>query len=319
MHFRSPSWLFVLVAVALVALVYLLLQLRRRKFVARFSNTALLASVVPRRPGWRRHLTFALLLVALTVLSLGVAGPTASVRVPQERATVMLAIDVSLSMEATDVLPSRLQAAQQAAEQFADLLPTRINLGVVKFGRAGNVLVPPTQDRDAVKRAIAGLQLEQYTAIGEGVFACLDALSTFSQISTDNTQQKPAPARIVLLSDGYNTVGRKVADAAAAAKKADTPVSTIAFGTDSGTVDVQGTVQSVPSDKVTLRGLAQATGGSFHTATSVDELKSVYQDIGSQIGYTKAQHDISWRFMFAGLLLALSAGATSLLWSGRLS
>ncbi len=318
MHFRSPYWLFALVVVAAVAVAYLLVALRRRKFVARFSNTALLASVVPRRPGWRRHLTFALLLVALTVLSLGVAGPTATVRVPQERATVMLAIDVSLSMEATDVLPTRLQAAQQAAVSFADVLPKQINLGLVKFGRAGNVLVPPTQDRDAVKRAVAGLQLEQYTAIGEGVFACLDAISSFSQSST-TPGEKPAPARIVLLSDGFNTVGRTVADAAAAAKKASTPVSTIAFGTDGGTVDVQGQVQAVPSDKVTLRGLAQATGGSFHTATSVDELKSVYKDIGSQIGYTKAQRDISWRFMITGLLLALAASATSLLWSGRLS
>ncbi|HJQ03094.1 MAG TPA: VWA domain-containing protein [Jatrophihabitans sp.] len=318
MHFRSPYWLFVLVAVAVVAIAYLLVALRRRRFTARFSNAALLASMLPRRPGWRRHLTFALLLVALTVLSLGVAGPTKTVRVPQERATVMLAIDVSLSMQATDVLPSRLQAAQQAAAEFADLLPKQINLGLVKFGRSGDVLVPPTQNRDSVKQAIAGLQLEEYTAIGEGVFACLDAISTFSRTST-TPGEKPAPARIVLLSDGFNTVGRKVADAAAAAKKANTPVSTIAFGTDSGTVDVQGTVQAVPSDKVTLRGLAEATGGSFHTATSVQELKSVYKDIGSQIGYTRAQRDISWRFMFTGLLLAMAAGATSLLWSGRLS
>ncbi|HEX4727606.1 MAG TPA: VWA domain-containing protein, partial [Jatrophihabitans sp.] len=277
MHFRSPYWLFVLVAVAAVAAGSLVVVLRRRRFSARFSNAALLASVVPRRPGWRRHLTFALLLVALTVLSLGVAGPTKSVRVPQERATVMLAIDVSLSMQATDVLPSRLQAAQQAASAFADLLPKQINLGLVKFGRSGDVLVPPTQDRESVKQAIAGLQLEEYTAIGEGVFACLDAMSTFSRIST-TSGEKPAPARIVLLSDGFNTVGRSVGTAAAAAKKANTPVSTIAFGTDGGTVDVQGTVQAVPSDKVTLRGLAEATGGSFHTATSVQELKSVYKD-----------------------------------------
>lgn len=318
MHFRSPYWLLILLGVAAVALAYLLVQLRRRKFTARFSNTQLLASVVPRRPGWRRHLTFALLLLSLTVLSLGVAGPTASVRVPQEKATVMLAIDVSLSMQATDVLPSRLEAAQQAAQEFADLLPPRINLGLVKFGRSGAVLVPPTLDREVVKRAIAGLELEQYTAIGEGVFACLDALTTFSRSST-MTNQDPAPARIVLLSDGYNTVGRKVAEAADVAKKASTPVSTIAFGTDNGTVEVQGTIQAVPSDKVTLRGLAQATGGSFHTAASVEELRTVYEDIGSQIGYSTAQRDISWRFMFAGLLLAMAAGATSLLWSGRLS
>jgi Ca-activated chloride channel family protein len=179
------------------------------------------------------------------------------------------------------------------------------------------VVVPPTLDREAVKRAISALQLEESTAIGEAVFACLDALTTFSQ-STTVSNEKPAPARIVLLSDGFNTVGRKVADGAAAAKKANTPVSTIAFGTDSGTVDVQGQTVPVPSDKPTLRGLAQATGGSFHTAASVEELKSVYNDIGSQIGYTTAQRDVSWRFLLAGLLCALTAGAVSLLWSGRL-
>jgi Ca-activated chloride channel family protein len=317
MHFASPSWLYVLLAVAAVALAYLLLQLRRKTYVARFSNTQLLASVVPRRPGWRRHLTFALLLLALTVLSLGVARPTAAVRVPQEKATVMLAIDVSLSMQATDVLPSRIAAAKLAAKEFADLLPKRINLGLVKFGRGGNVLVPPTLDRDAVKRSIDSLQLEQYTAIGEAVFACLDAITTFSQSST-GPNEKPAPARIVLLSDGYNTVGRKVSEAAAAAKKANTPVSTIAFGTDTGTVTVEGQTQLVQVDRPTLRGLAQATGGSFHTATSSDELKTVYNDIGSQIGYTTMQRDISWRFMLAGLLCAIAAGSVSLLWAGRL-
>jgi Ca-activated chloride channel family protein len=317
MHFASPAWLYVLLAVAAVALAYLLLQLRRKTYVARFTNTQLLASVVPRRPGWRRHLTFALLLLALTVLSLGVARPTAAVRVPQEKATVMLAIDVSLSMQATDVLPSRIAAAKLAAKEFADLLPKRINLGLVKFGRAGNVLVPPTLDRDAVKRSIDSLQLEQYTAIGEAVFACLDAITTFSQSST-GPNEKPAPARIVLLSDGYNTVGRKVSEAATAAKKANTPVSTIAFGTDTGTVTVEGQTQLVQVDRPTLRGLAQATGGSFHTATSSDELKSVYNDIGSQIGYTTMQRDISWRFMLAGLLCAIAAGAVSLLWAGRL-
>jgi Ca-activated chloride channel homolog len=331
MHFASPGWLFLLLAVAAVGIGYLLVQLRRRKYTARFSNTALLASVVPRRPGWRRHLTFALLLLAITVLGLGVARPTSSVRVPREEATVMLAIDVSLSMQATDVAPTRIAAAQEAADSFADLLPPKINLGLVKFGKAGSVLVPPTLDRDAFKRAVDALQLESYTAIGEGVFACLDAISSFSAANSPPSAPssstgasaapvptKQIPARIVLLSDGSNTVGRTVAEAAAAAKKANTPVSTIAFGTDGGTVDVNGSAVRVPADKTTLRGLAQATGGSFHTAVSVDELKAVYKDIGSQIGYTRTERDISWRFMLVGMLSALAAAAVSLLWSGRL-
>src|SRR5882757_6541603 len=128
MHFVAPLWLLLLLAIAAVAGVYAVLQLRRKKYVARFSNVELLASVAPRRPGWRRHLTFALLMIGLAVLTIGVAQPTAAVKVPRDRATVMLAIDVSLSMKAVDVLPSRLQAAKTAAEEFVDLLPPRINV-----------------------------------------------------------------------------------------------------------------------------------------------------------------------------------------------
>jgi len=318
MHFAAPYWLLLLIPIAVAGLVYLLMQLRRKKYVARFSNAELLRSVVPRRPGWRRHLTFSLLLIAMTVLGLGVAQPTAAVRVPQEKATVMLAIDVSLSMQATDVVPDRITAAKTAAKSFAELLPKRINLGLVKFGGRASVVVPPTLDRETVKRAIDGLKLEQSTAIGEAVFACLDAIQVFSQATTANGDE-PTPARIVLMSDGFNTVGRPVSAAAEAAKKASTPVSTIAFGTDGGTVQVDGQTIPVPSDKPTLRGLAQSTGGSFHTAASIEELQSVYKDIGSQIGYTTAQKDISWRFLLVGTLLAIAASAASLLWAGRLA
>jgi Ca-activated chloride channel family protein len=317
MHFSSPWWLLTLIGVAALLVGYVVLQLRRKRYVARFSNVALLASVAPRRPGWRRHLTFAMLLLALVVLSLGVARPTATVRVPRDRATVMMAIDVSESMQATDVLPDRIRAAQSAAEQFADLLPPQINLGLVKFGGVASVLVPPTLDRDSVKNAIAGLQLESSTAIGEAVFACLDAINVFSQSSTAKGD-KPAPARIVLMSDGANNRGRSVASAETAAKAASVPVSTIAFGTDTGTVDIDGQDIPVPADKATLSDLASQTGGTFHTAASAQQLAEVYANIGTQIGYTTTRRDISWRFLALGLLLGLGAGATSLLWAGRL-
>src|SRR5206468_3577121 len=128
-----PAWLLLLLVVAALLAAYVLLQVRRKKYVARFSNVELLGSIAPRRPGWRRHLTFALMLIGLTVLSIGVARPAAAVKVPRERATVVMAIDVSLSMEATDVLPTRLQAAQLAAKTFVDRIPPRINLGLVSF------------------------------------------------------------------------------------------------------------------------------------------------------------------------------------------
>jgi len=317
MHFIAPAWLWLLVLVAALLVAYVLLQLRRTKYVARFSNLELLGSVAPRRPGWRRHLTFALLLVGLTVLTVGVAQPTAAVRVPRDRATVVLAVDVSLSMQATDVLPSRIDAAKAAGKKFVGLLPSRINLGLVAFGGNASVLVSPTVDRAPVEAAIKGLKLQESTAIGEAIFTSLQAITVFGQATTAKGD-KPPPARIVLLSDGTNTVGRPVSAAVDAAKKAGVQVSTIAFGTDNGTVTYQGDTIPVPADKQALQQIAEDTGGTFHTAASVQELEQVYQNIGQQIGYTTKQRDVSWRYMTVGLLVLLAAAGTSMLWSGRL-
>lgn len=317
MDFLSPGYLLLLLAVAVLALAYAVMQLRRHRYVARFSNVELLGSVAPRRPGWRRHLTFALLLIGLLVLSLGVARPAANVKVPRENATVILDIDVSLSMEATDVLPSRIVTAKQAAKKFVGLLPPRINLGLVAFGGQANLLVPPTLDRQAVRTAIDGLHLQESTAIGEAIFTSLQAIQTFAK-SRATPKDKPPPARIVLLSDGTNTVGRSVASAIGAAQRAHVQVSTIAFGTENGTVTINGVPRQVPADDATLRQIADSTGGSFHTAHSEQELSSVYKDIGSQIGFTTKHKDISWRFMLAGLLCLFAAGGAAMLWAGRL-
>ena len=317
MHFLSPAWLWLLVVVAALLSTYVVLQLRRKTYVARFSNVELLGSVAPRRPGWRRHLTFALLLIALTILTVGVARPSAAVRVARDRATVVLAIDVSLSMEATDVLPSRIEAAKTAAVEFSKLLPPRINLGLIAFGGNASLLVSPTLDRGPVETAITGLQLQESTAIGEAIFTALQAIDVYGKTTTA-AGDKPPPARIVLMSDGANTVGRPVSDAVAAAKQAGVPVSTIAFGTPDGTVTYQGQTIPVPADVNTLSSIAQDTGGSFHTAYSEGQLRAAYADIGSQIGYTTAHRDISWRFLVAGLLALLVAAGTSMLWAGRL-
>jgi Ca-activated chloride channel family protein len=318
MHFLSPAWLLLLIVVAVLLAAYVTVQLRRKKYVARFSNVELLGSVAPRRPGWRRHLTFALLLIGLIVLSLGVARPSAAVRLPRDRATVMLDIDVSLSMEATDVLPTRLKAAQKAGKQFADLLPARINLGLISFASSANVLVPPTINREPVKKAIDGMRLAQRTAIGEAIFSSLDAIRVFSRATTAKGDKQP-PARIVLLSDGSNTYGRPISSAIKAARAAQVPISTIAFGTPNGTVqDDNGQAIPVPADDAALSQIAQSTGGSFHTATSVQELEAVYKDIGSQIGYTTRHRDVSWRYLVTGLMFLLAAAAASMLWSGRL-
>jgi Ca-activated chloride channel homolog len=316
-QFLSAGYLWLVLVVVALAAGYVMLQVKRKRYVARFSNVELLGSLAPRRPGWRRHLTFSLLLLGLLVLSLGVARPSADVKVPRENATVVLAIDVSLSMEATDVLPSRIATAKDAAKKFVGLLPSRINLGLVSFGGQATLLVPPTLDRQAAKTAINGLRLQQSTAIGEAIFTSLQAIQVFTKSTTAKGDSAP-PARIVLLSDGTNTVGRRVDVAVAAAQKARVQVSTIAFGTQNGTVTINGTTQRVPADDQTLQQIAESTGGTFHTAHSEQELSSVYKDIGSQIGYTTRHRDISWRFMLIGLLCLFAAGGTAMLWAGRL-
>jgi Ca-activated chloride channel family protein len=317
MTFQSPLWLLGLLAVAALVGLYVLLQLRRRAYAARFTNVALLSSLVPRRPGWRRHLAFGLVALALGALIVSLAVPSTEVRVPRERATVVMALDVSLSMRANDIQPSRFEAMQTAAKQFVDVLPARINLGVVSFAGSATTLVPPTTDRRQARGAIDHLKLAESTAIGDAIFTSLTAIENFQSTVETGGQELP-PARIVLLSDGYNTVGRSDTQAIDAAKAAGVPVSTIAFGTDYGTLNLEGETVPVPVDRATLEKIADATGGSYSEAASAKELERVYADLGSQIGYTSEPKDISPWFVRAGVLVALLGAVLSLLWTNRL-
>ncbi|HEY0696315.1 MAG TPA: VWA domain-containing protein, partial [Micromonospora sp.] len=217
-------------------------------------------------------------------------------------------------MQADDVAPNRLEAAQEAAKQFASELPPTYNLGLVAFAKSANVLVPPGKDRPAVIQAIEGLVLAEATATGEAVFTCLEAIRS---VPADGAQGIP-PARIVLLSDGYRTAGRSVEEAAAAAQAANVPVSTIAFGTDAGQVDIGGQSQRVPVDRLALAELAERTQGFFYEAASVAELKKVYQDMGSSIGFRTEPREVTQWYAGVALLLALSAASMSLLWTSRL-
>ena len=238
MTFQSPWWLLALLVIVALVGFYVLLQLRRKAYAARFTNVALLGSLVPKRPGWRRHLAFGVVALGLAALVVSLAVPSTEVRVPRERATVVMAVDVSLSMKATDIEPDRFRAMQKAAKEFVDVLPERINLGLVSF---------------------AG------TATTAGV-----------------------------------------------------PVSTIAFGTDYGSLDIDGETVPVPVDRASLEDLADQTGGSYSEAASAAELEQVYADLGSQIGYTTEPRDVSYWFVRGGVLLALVGAVMSLLWTNRL-
>jgi Ca-activated chloride channel family protein len=305
-------WWLLLVPVIVVA--YVLRQRRRKKYAVRFTNLALLAQVAPHRPGWRRHVTAALFLATVVVLLVGFARPARPVRVPRERATIIIAIDVSLSMKATDVAPSRLQAAKAQAKIFVQSLPLRFNVGLVSFCGNASAVLAPTIDRDAVRHGIDGLQLCKSTAIGDAVFTALQSIRSFDA----RAAQDPPPAHIVLMSDGDNTAGRSTIEAATAAKAAKTPVSTIAFGTPNGTVTIDGQTVPVPPSKTTLRNLAADTGGKAYEAQAGSQLSQVYKHIGSSLGFRTERQESTSGYFGIALLLALTAGGLSLVWFARL-
>jgi len=312
--FLAPDRLWALLAVAALVVAYALLALVRRRYAVRFTNLPLLDQVAPRRPGWRRHVAAGLFLLGAAAAVLAWSRPADEVLVPKERATVVLAIDTSLSMQATDVSPNRLEAAQQAALAFVEQLPPRINLGLVTFDGVARVRVTPTTDRLPVQRAIEGLELGPATAIGEAIFAGLDAIE--SAPAADG--EEPVPARMVVMTDGKTTVGRPDLDAAEAASQAEVPVSTIAFGTERGTIVIDGEIQPVPVDEEPLRLIAQQTGGQFFSAQSLDQLTAVYDDIGSSVGFDTEEREVTDRFVGIGLLLLLLSAGASLLWFQRL-
>jgi Ca-activated chloride channel family protein len=313
-RFLQPWWLLALLPILGVAGFYVWRQFRRRQYAMRFTNVDLLRTLAPKGLGWRRHAAAGAFLLCLVALGSAMARPSVDKKEPLERATVMLAIDVSLSMESDDVAPTRLEAAQEAAKQFVNELPPTYNLGLVSFAKSANVLVSPTKDRNAVIAGIDGLTLAEATATGEAVFTSLDAIRA---VPADGAAGIP-PARIVLLSDGYRTSGRSIEDAASAASAANVPVSTIAFGTDTGVVDIRGQLQKVPVDRLSLQQLAKTTKGYFYEAATVGELKKVYEDMGSSIGHRVEPREVTQWYAGAALLFGLCAAAMSLLWTSRL-
>ncbi|WP_433829621.1 VWA domain-containing protein [Actinoplanes sp. CA-015351] len=313
-RFLEPWWLLTILPVIGMAGLYVWRQFRKRNYAMRFTNVDLLRTLAPKGLGWRRHVSAAAFLLMLGALAAATARPSVDTEQPLERATVMLAIDVSLSMQADDVAPSRIEAAQEAAKAFVNELPATYNLGLVSFAKAANVLVPPSKDRSAVISAIDGLTLAEATATGEAVFTSLDAIRS---VPSDGADGAP-PARVVLLSDGYRTSGRSIEDAATAASQANVPVSTIAFGTDTGVVDIRGSVQRVPVDRLSLQELAESTKGYFYEAASVSELKQVYEDMGSSIGHRTEPREVTQWYAGVGLLLGLLGAGLSLLWTSRL-
>lgn len=325
MTFLEPIWLLALVPLALLAVAYVVVQRRRQRYAVRFASLPMLEKVVPKRPRWRRHLPAALVLVALGAIGVAAGRPELALRVPYERATVIVAIDTSGSMIAEDVSPTRIAAAKAAAARFVEQLPDTFQVGAVSFAAGATVIAPASTDHAEVADRIRGLDLaDGGTAIGESVYASAEEVLRVAAREEGSGGRSAGedvriPARLVLLSDGDNTSGRSPEQAAEAAVEADMPVSTIAYGTPEGTIPgPYGQPQTVPVNEDVLRQLSESTGGAFYTADTDQRLDAVYEDIGSSIGYRTENTEITPWLVVAGLLLALAGASLSLRWFSRL-
>ncbi|HEX2513483.1 MAG TPA: VWA domain-containing protein, partial [Chloroflexota bacterium] len=355
MTFASPLLLWGLLLIPLALGAYVLAQRRRARYAVRFTNLDLLANLIPRTAGWRRHVPALLYLAALAALLLSLARPRMMVPVPKEQATVVMVLDTSGSMAATDVQPSRMAAAQQAGKSFLDVLPPKFRVAVVSFNSVTQTLLRPTTDRRAAREALDSLRADGGTAMGDGLLRGLQltelslpagagqpgqpgqpgaprlpgAPGTPTPVPSPTPQPTPQPgatpsdperlpAAILLLSDGASTSGAtQPLQAARTAQEMGVPVYAIALGTPGGTVNIMGRRLAVPPDERTLRQIAEITGGQYFAAPSARDLEAVYRDIGSRIGYIEEPREVTSFFAGAGAVLLAAGGALSLVWLNR--
>lgn len=320
-------WIFLLGLVPIgLLLVYVGAQIRRRRRVRRYTEPELLDSVAPQGPNPWRHVPIALLLVALLLLTVALAGPTRDVHIPRNRAVIMLVVDESQSMRATDVQPSRLAAAQQAAKKFAQQSTPGVNLGLVAFAGNADVLVSPTTDHAATITALDNLRPADSTATGEGIFAALQSIATVATVLTGG-HATPPPARVVLLSDGKENkpanpdnpdTPHGAYTAARAAKDRGVPISTISFGTKGGYLALNDQQVAVPVDDSMMKRIAQLSGGQTYSASNIDELNRSYAAVQEQVGYQTVQGPAGAGWLRLAVIIATIASIAALVIHRRL-
>ncbi|NKI96832.1 VWA domain-containing protein [Rhizobacter sp. SG703] len=340
MTFVWPHLLWMLLAVPLLVVLYLWLLHKRKRSTLRFASLAVVKQAQGGGPGWRRHVPSALLLVALGSLLIATARPMAVVTLPLQQETIILAMDVSGSMRATDVQPDRLTAAQEAAKSFLIDLPRSVRVGVVSFAGTAAVVQPPTQSRDDVVAAIDRFQLQRGTAIGSGIVLSLatifpEAGIDLSQITGQRNMplgpgDKPkqdfvpvapgsyASAAVILLTDGQRTTGPDPLDAAKMAADRGVKVYSVGIGTKEGeTIGFEGWSMRVRLDEETLKNIANLTRAEYFYAGTAVDLKKVYQSLSSRLMVEKKETEVSSLFAALGALLVLVAATLSVWWFGR--
>ncbi len=311
MSFASPLVLLSIAALPALVAAYAWVRRRPGRYSARFPGVPVLAGAVAATPLWRRHVPAAVAALALVALAVALARPHATVAVPVERASVVLVTDASRSMLATDVEPSRMDAARGAAEAFLDGVPDELRVGAVGFSTTPRSIVAPSHDREGVRAHLASLDADGGTATGDGLAEALRLLE-----SQDN--RRP-PAAVVLLSDGKTTTGRNPVDVARRARAAEVPIYTVALGTAGGTImGSSGALLPVPPDPETMAEIAAASGGESFDVEDADQLDAVYERLGSQLATRPEQREITAGFAAGGMALLLAAAALSLRAGGRL-
>ena len=312
MTFAWPTALVGLGLLPILFGLYLWAQRQRRRYAVRFTNLALLREVVGRGPGVRRHIPPALFLLGLTALLVSLARPSMVLAVPRDQSAVMLVLDVSGSMAARDIQPTRLGAAQQAAKQLISSLPTGAQVGVVAFSDRANVSAPLSTDPNAAQQALDRLSAGGGTAIGDGLTLALDQLA---QRPADAQGNRP-PAVVVLLSDGESNTGRPPAAAATRAQQEGVTVNTIGIG-QRGVQTSLNRRTSVGLDETTLKSIATTTSGEYFYANDAGQLEQVYAHLGSQISWVAEQTEVTAIASGLGAAFLTVAGVLALGWFGR--
>ncbi|HEY1393621.1 MAG TPA: VWA domain-containing protein [Methylibium sp.] len=333
-----PGLLWWLVLLPLLVLLYVLLQRRRRRHTLRYASLSLVKDALGRGSGWRRHVPPFVMLLALAALLLATARPAAVVTLPSQQETIILAMDVSGSMRATDVEPSRLVASQNAAKAFIATLPRHVRVGVVAFAGTAAVVQAPTLSREDVVAAIDRFQLQRGTAIGSGIVLALAALLPDAGIDLaqitgdrepglgDTEPRQAAPVApgsydtgaIILLTDGQRTTGPDPMDAAKLAANHGVRVYTVGFGTVNGEViGFEGWSMRVRLDEEALKAIATVTHAEYFYAGSARDLQRVYDTLSSRLVFEKKETEITALFAALGAALALLAAGLSLWWFGR--
>jgi Ca-activated chloride channel homolog len=342
--FVWPGMLWSLVLLPLLVLLYLWLLRKRRRSTVRLASLAVAKAALGKGPGWRRHVPPLLMLLALAALLVATARPMAVITLPLAQRTIILAMDVSGSMRATDVQPSRIVAAQEAAKTFVTELPREVRVGVIAFAGTAAVVQAPTTSREDIIAAIDRFQLQRATATGSGIILSLATLFPDDGIEIEQaTGQRNMPppldekkkekkefkpvepgsytsAAIIMLTDGQRTTGPDPIDAAKMAADRGVRVYTVGIGTTAGeTIGFEGWSMRVRLDEPTLKNIALLTQAEYFYAGTAQDLKKVYQSLSSKLVVEKKETEITAFFAMAGALLALLGAGLSVWWFGRIA